>query len=104
MKKKQTLGLLPHQFKYLLEHRFEKWSNFPNERAKLLSLLSKASSNSNLLIVSGDRHRGGIYKKDNLIELTSSSMNKPSNIDYETDQYLDVKHIQRKITASSNYR
>ena len=71
------------------EHRFEKWSNFPNERSKLLSLLSKADSNSNLLIVSGDRHRGGIYKKDNLIELTSSSMNKPSNIDYETDQYLD---------------
>ena len=52
-------------------------------------MLSKEGSNSNLLIVSGDRHRGGIYKKDNLIELTSSSMNKPSNIDYETDEYLD---------------
>ena len=73
------------------EHRFEKWSNFPDERFKLLSMLSEASSNSNLIIISGDRHRGGIYKKENLIEVTSSSMNKPSNIDYETDKYLDGK-------------
>lgn len=73
------------------EHRFEKWSNFPDERFKLLSMLSEANSNSNLIIISGDRHRGGIYKKENLIEVTSSSMNKPSNIDYETDKYLDGK-------------
>ena len=73
------------------EHRFEKWSNFPDERFKLLSMLSEASTNSNLLIISGDRHRGGIYKKENLMEVTSSSMNKPSNIDYETDKYLDGK-------------
>ena len=73
------------------EHRFEKWSNFPDERFKLLSMLSEASSNSNLIIISGDRHRGGIYKKENLMEVTSSSMNKPSNIDYETDKYLDGK-------------
>ena len=73
------------------EHRFEKWSNFPDERFKLLSMLSEASSNSNLIIISGDRHRGGIYKKENLIEVTSSSMNKPSNIEYETDKYLDGK-------------
>jgi len=73
------------------EHRFEKWSNFPDERFKLLSMLSEASTNSNLIIISGDRHRGGIYKKENLMEVTSSSMNKPSNIDYETDKYLDGK-------------
>ena len=73
------------------EHRFEKWSNFPDERFKLLSMLSEANSNSNLIIISGDRHRGGIYKKENLMEVTSSSMNKPSNIDYETDKYLDGK-------------
>ena len=73
------------------EHRFEKWSNFPDERFKLLSMLSEANSNSNLIIISGDRHRGGIYKKENLIEVTSSSMNKPSNIEYETDKYLDGK-------------
>jgi len=54
-------------------------------------MLSEASSNSNLIIISGDRHRGGIYKKENLMEVTSSSMNKPSNIDYETDKYLDGK-------------
>jgi alkaline phosphatase D len=29
------------------------------------------------LIISGDRHQGAIYKEDNLIEVTSSSLNKP---------------------------
>ena len=28
------------------------------------------------MIVSGDRHRGGIYKKGDLIEITASSLNR----------------------------
>ena len=31
------------------------------------------------LIISGDRHKGGLYKKGDLIELTSSSLNKPTS-------------------------
>ena len=34
-------------------------------------------SNIPTIIISGDRHKAGLYKKGNVIELTSSSMNKP---------------------------
>ena len=56
-------------------HGFEKWENFPHERERLLTLISRSEIPT--LIVSGDRHKAGIYKKGDLIELTSSSMNKP---------------------------
>jgi alkaline phosphatase D len=62
-------------------HRFEKWSNFPNERAKLLSLLSKYAKGKNL-ILSGDRHIAEIFEEESesnglIVDITSSSMNKP---------------------------
>ena len=52
------------------DHRFEKWSN------------------NKTILFSGDRHRAGIYKKNGIIELTSSSMNKPGSLFSETDNYL----------------
>ena len=67
------------------EHRFEKWSNFPLERNKLLNMIQ--SSGKQVVVISGDRHRGGIYKFENLYELTASSMNKPVK-GYETDSLL----------------
>ncbi len=67
------------------EHRFEKWSNFPLERNKLLNMIQ--SSGKQAVVISGDRHRGGIYKFENLYELTASSMNKPVK-GYETDSLL----------------
>ena len=51
------------------EHRFEKWANFPHERDSLLKLLY--GLDSNILIISGDRHRSGFYRKDNIYEFTS---------------------------------
>ena len=57
------------------EHRFEKWDLFPKEREKLIDLIN--SSNIPLIIISGDRHKGALYKLDNVYELTSSSLNKP---------------------------
>ena len=68
------------------DHRFEKWSNFPNERAKLFELLEQF--NDKTILFSGDRHRAGIYRKNGIIELTSSSMNKPGSSFNETDSYL----------------
>ena len=56
-------------------HGFEKWSNFPHEKERLLSLIKE--SKKPIILVSGDRHKGAIYKKDNLYELTTSSLNKP---------------------------
>ena len=68
------------------DHRFEKWSNFPNERAKLFELIEQF--NDKTILFSGDRHRAGIYKKNGIIEITSSSMNKPGSSFNETDNYL----------------
>ena len=60
-------------------HGWESWNNFPHERIKLIDLID----NTNLdhtLVISGDRHRGGIYqlKTSNgriISEMTSSSLN-----------------------------
>ena len=67
------------------EHRFEKWSNFSLERKKLIDLIE--SLNKQVMVISGDRHRGGIYKYNNIYELTSSSMNRPVK-GFETDNLL----------------
>ena len=76
-------------------HVFEKWGNFPHERAKLIKLIEESKIPT--IIISGDRHKAGIYKLNNLIELTSSSMNKPlpiyiskiwDLISKETDKHL----------------
>lgn len=39
------------------EHPFEKWMNFPNERARLFKLLRDTKANG-VIILSGDRHLG----------------------------------------------
>ncbi len=68
------------------EHRFEKWNNIPKDRTRLINLLNKLPKQK--LIISGDRHRGGVYKLDNLIEVTSSSLNRGSSYQSETDALL----------------
>ena len=68
------------------EHRFEKWSNFPHERKRLLSLLGDL--NSHVLLLSGDRHRGGIYQYGDIVEITASSLNRGIFPSYETDKLL----------------
>ena len=68
------------------DHPYEKWSNFPLEQKRLFSLID--NHKNNVLLVSGDRHRGGIYNMDGIHEITSSSMNKPGSSFEETDEYL----------------
>jgi alkaline phosphatase D len=68
------------------EHRFEKWSNIPAERERLLQLLTNHSAPT--MIISGDRHRGGIYQYENILEVTSSSLNRNSSQNIETDALL----------------
>lgn len=57
------------------EHVFEKWNLFPHERSRIIKNLESVGTKS--LIISGDRHKGGLYKKGSIVELTSSSLNKP---------------------------
>jgi alkaline phosphatase D len=55
-------------------HRFEKWSNFPKDHKRIKMLLNSLSNP--VLVISGDRHQGAIYKDKNFYEITSSSLNK----------------------------
>ena len=60
-------------------HGWESWNNFPLERTKLIQMLDKTNLN-HTLILSGDRHRGGIYEIKTesgkiISEATSSSLN-----------------------------
>ena len=60
-------------------HGWECWYNLPYERDRMINLIDD-SNFRHTLILSGDRHRGGLYqfktKKGNIIsEMTSSSLN-----------------------------
>lgn len=59
-------------------HGWESWSNFPHEKARLLDLIQQTRANG-VLLLSGDRHIGAIYRHQAdgrypLYELTSSGM------------------------------
>ncbi len=51
------------------DHRFEKWNNFPNERQKMLDLVTSSGA-SRVILLSGDRH------------LSELSMLKLGNMEY----------------------
>lgn len=61
------------------EHPYEKWENFPNERQRLLDLISQSKVN-NPVLISGDRHIAEISLLKNsqfpngLYEITSSGL------------------------------
>ena len=82
LKREADLKILGTSIQLLAEgHGWECWNNLPLERQRLLNLLAKYS-NRNLIVISGDRHLGGMYSlrtKEGVefLEITSSSMNKP---------------------------
>jgi alkaline phosphatase D len=60
-------------------HGWESWNNFPHERKKLIEMIDETNLDQTL-VISGDRHRAGIYKvKTNsgkiIFDVTSSSLN-----------------------------
>ena len=69
-------------------HAYEKWSLFPSERKKMLKLIDGLDTTT--IILSGDRHRAGIYKYNDIYEITASALNKPSSrkSSKETDPLL----------------
>jgi len=112
LKKNTDLNIIVSSIQVIpTNHGFEKWGNFPHERSKLLRMIEE--SNIPTIIISGDRHKAGIYRKGKLIELTSSSMNKPlpnyisklwDLISKETDTYLieDMYYLENYGTVSIN--
>jgi alkaline phosphatase D len=69
-------------------HPYEKWNNFPLERKRLLKLIADAAKKSTIIAISGDRHKSGIYKNKNFVEITASSLNKSASKNIETDPLL----------------
>ena len=69
-------------------HAYEKWSLFPSERKKMLKLIDGLDTTT--IVLSGDRHRAGIYKYNDIYEITASALNKPSSrkSSKETDPLL----------------
>lgn len=88
-------------------HQFEGWTNFPVERNRLLTALSRRAA-SGLVILSGDRHAGGIYKAEHrgetMWELTSSSLNLSfgSDNDRSTAREPDPARVS-KFFSEENY-
>ena len=75
-------------------HGWEKWNNFPHERNKIINLIK--NSKRPTIILSGDRHVGGIYKlNDKIYEITSSSFNQSEFNLIENDQLLIGKIITK---------
>jgi alkaline phosphatase D len=74
------LRLLVSSVQVLAEqHGFERWGNLPLERQKLLDLIGETGARG-VVIVSGDRHIGALYRlRDDvpydLYEITSSGLN-----------------------------
>jgi alkaline phosphatase D len=69
-------------------HPYEKWSNFPLERSRLLKLIADASKDKTIIAITGDRHKSGIYQNNNFVEITASSLNKSASKGIETDPLL----------------
>lgn len=58
-------------------HRWERWDTLPAERTRLLELVAATPG---ALLLTGDRHLGGVYRatvgSTEVVEVTSSSLNK----------------------------
>lgn len=72
-------------------HGYEGWRQLPADRDRLYGLIREVGANG-VVIVSGDRHRAGIYRHDDavdypLLELTASSLNSPSSSGEEAGPY-----------------
>ena len=94
-------------------HPYEKWDNFPLERKRLLDLIADKAKNKTVILISGDRHKSGIYQNKNFVEITASSLNKQGSPSEETDPLLigktfrmknygilDIEPSENKITLS----
>jgi alkaline phosphatase D len=60
-------------------HGWERWGNFPRERQRLYDLI-RTTAASGVILLSGDRHIGGLYRDTTvapypLVEITSSGIN-----------------------------
>jgi len=72
-------------------HGWESWAMLPIEREKLVNLIDKNNLN-NIIFLTGDRHRGGIYKmktpnENTIFEITSSPINSSTFVGEEMGEH-----------------
>ncbi len=96
LEKEVDLRLVVSSYQIIAEnHGFERWGNFPLERERLYRLLS---SGPRTILLSGDRHLGGLYQTEyqgqTLIEMTSSALNQ---------RIPDRFHVVRDSTSISDH-
>jgi alkaline phosphatase D len=63
------------------DHGWERWGNLPGELERLIDLVRSTGANG-VILLSGDRHFGGLYQRRDGVpypfhEITSSSLNRP---------------------------
>lgn len=89
-------------------HNYESWEALPLERARLYDLLANRED-SGMVLLSGDRHAGGIYsdvrpemKGERIWELTSSSLNYSfSSTERNTAREPDPKRLTDFISEEN---
>lgn len=87
------------------EHRWEKWSNFPKAKKRLVDLISEKVDDP-LVILSGDRHLSEISKTKvegysfPLWDITSSSLTSPTEVKEEKNKYRVGEKIHAPNFAS----
>lgn len=88
------LRLIVSSIQVLAEgHGWERWGNLPVERRRLFDLI-QATGAGGIVFLSGDRHFGGIYRRDTELpyavhEVTSSGL----NLAYAGVREIDVARI-----------
>ena len=101
------LRMIVSSYQVLTEaHNFESWENFPHERARLLEMLGSRNGGG-VVLLSGDRHAGGLYTEDvngeAVWEITSSSLNFAfGNTADNTAREPDPRRVSDMI-AEENY-
>ncbi len=89
-------------------HDYESWEQLPAERARLYEMLANREE-SGMVMLSGDRHAGGIYsdatpetKGERVWELTSSSLNYSfSSTERNTAREPDAKRVTDFISEEN---
>ncbi|MEM6456860.1 MAG: alkaline phosphatase D family protein [Acidobacteriota bacterium] len=83
LRKPADLRLLVSSIQVIADgHGWEAWRMLPTERDRLYNVIRRTGA-AHLVILSGDRHRAGLYRRDDVIdyplfEITSSSLNYPT--------------------------
>ena len=87
------------------QHRWEKWANFPQARTRLFNLIA-STAKTPLVLLSGDRHLSEVSKLElsgypyPLYEITSSSLNSPSDPEKEENHYRIGDKIHQQNFAA----